>query len=420
MWKYQCKTYILSLLGGFIAGVLLSVIAMSQGLDLSAFSFPSEAVSYVQSNPIYFYIMGGMSIAGIVNVVLFIHFAGTQLNFSPFILIMALMFFTSQVLLLGTLLVVPAIFICIYGILTSKSDVQREFHKTKLNNDEEIFRIYQNNHKLDSSMQTLAQACRANMMRITYIYALGIVAVLFVVTWISNTIVLVITLLFYFAALSFLLRYRSTSVIPIAALLYEECDPEACASAIFYFSQSPWSKKIRIRQHALLAQCLIYLDDPELAQDVLISYPKKDAASTLQYWSLMSYVYYLLKDESDLSRCKQQADRVQFNSGTMGVMIQSEEKKAIQNKIDLMNGELNTAKKYYLHALKQAKFPFQQVDASYYIGLISFVEEDYVLAKLYFNKVVDFGNKIVFVNKAKKYLKMMESMDNEIKEESVY
>ena len=172
-----------------------------------------------------------------------------------------------------------------------------------------------------------------------------------------------------------------------------------------------------MKQHALLAQSLIYMDDPELAQDVLINFPKKDAGSILQYWSLMAYVYYLLKDEADLIRCKEEAAKVRLNVGSTGVMIQSEENRAIQNKVDLMNGELNTAKKYYLHALKQAKFPFQQVDASYYIGLISFVEEDYSLATLYFNKVVDFGNKISFVEKAKKYLSMMEDKQIDTKEE---
>ncbi|MBP3853237.1 MAG: hypothetical protein J6D18_01560 [Erysipelotrichaceae bacterium] len=415
MWKYQCKTHLIALLAAFFLGAFLAFFSLQQGLDLSAFSYPEEVVDYINNNKILFYMAGGLSIAGIVNVIFMIYYAGNMYNINPVVLIVILMFFTQPLMYIGTLLVIPAIIVCIYGIITSRNELRKEYQNAKVSDEEEIFRIYKNTHKLDETVKPLALACRNNVIRITAIYILGVIAVLFVMTLINNLFVLVISLVFYLLALNLLLRYRSSSIIPIAALLYESCDPEACASAIFYYSQ--WRGRMKLKQHALLAQCLIYLDDPQLAQDVLVHFPKKDAASILQYWSLMAYVYYLLKDESDLQRCKVQADKVQLNAGKTGVLIQSEEKRAIQNKIDLMNGELNTSKKYYLHALKQARFPFQQVDASYYIGLISFVQEDYSLANMYFNKVIDFGNKMCFVAKAKKYLELMENMEIDSKEE---
>ena len=57
--------------------------------------------------------------------------------------------------------------------------------------------------------------------------------------------------------------------------------------------------------HTILAQCLIYMDEPELAQDVLTRFPKKDKMSIIQYWTLMAYIYYLLKDEHSIERCKE-------------------------------------------------------------------------------------------------------------------
>lgn len=415
MWKYRCKTHLMALIGAFVIGVLLAYFSMQQGLDLSTFSYPDEIVDYINNNQIVFYISGGLSVAGIVNAILLVQFASTQFNINPLFLIIALMFFPTQLVGIGTLLVIPVALICVYGMITSQSQLQREYKKANISGDDEIFQMYKNRHHLDETVKPLALACRNNVIRITAIYALGVVAIICIMTIISNIFVLVISLIFYLMALNFLLRYRSSSVIPIAALLYESCDPEACASAIFYYSQ--FGNRLKIRQHTLLAQCMIYLDDPELAQDVLIDFPKKDSASILQYWSLMAYVYYLLKDESDLQRCLVQAEKVQLNAGKTGVLIQSEEKRSIQNRIDLMNGDLNTSKKYYLHALQQAKFPFQQVDASYYIGLISFVQEDYSLANMYFQKVVDYGNKMCFVEKAEKYLSMMDSMDLSTKEE---
>ena len=53
------------------------------------------------------------------------------------------------------------------------------------------------------------------------------------------------------------------------------------------------------------------------------------------------------------------------------------------------------------------------MDAAYYIGLISFVEEDYVVAKTYLEKVIQIGNKMHFVSKAEHYLSKINDMNLE-------
>ena len=152
------------------------------------------------------------------------------------------------------------------------------------------------------------------------------------------------------------------------------------------------------------------MDDPQLAMDVLIDYPRRDQASTLQYWSLMATINYMLKDEEALERCKEEANKVRMNFGTQGIMVQNEEIASIQNKVDLMNGQFNTCKKYYLQALQKASFPFQQVDACYYIGMISFVEQDYSLANMYFEKVINLGNQMSYVAKAKHFQSKIDAL----------
>ena len=84
-----------------------------------------------------------------------------------------------------------------------------------------------------------------------------------------------------------------------------------------------------------------------------------------------------------------------------------------------MNGELNTCRKYYLKRLQTARVACQQVDASYYIGLISFVEQDYPLADVYFKRVVAMGNKMSFVSKAQGYLDKLSQMNINPAEEQV-
>ena len=57
---------------------------------------------------------------------------------------------------------------------------------------------------------------------------------------------------------------------PIVSLLYDQCDPLACASAIFALAHKSHRKKNfpLIQQ---MAQCMIYLDDPHLAIDIMAS-----------------------------------------------------------------------------------------------------------------------------------------------------
>ena len=56
---------------------------------------------------------------------------------------------------------------------------------------------------------------------------------------------------------------------------------------------------------------------------------------------------------------------------------------------------------------------------AYYIALISFVEEDYKLARLYFEKVLELGNRMYFVKKAKNYLDKIEKINPETSSDEV-
>ena len=297
-------------------------------------------------------------------------------------------------------------------MLSLHSSISKERREFNFSSDDELVRMYEIHHKLDESYKELAKSCRKNVRKLTSIYALGIVALFVILFVVNNIMLLAVLLMFYLFAFNLVLRYRAVSLLPITKLLYEDCNPEACASAIIYYSTNR-KGHTRLTQHTLLAQCLIYLNDPELAQDVLISYPRKDAASSLQYWSLMSYIDYMLKDEEALNRCKEEAQSVRLNYGRAGVMIQSEEMASIENKIHLMDGDFNTCKKYYLQGLQRARFAFQQVDSCYYIALISFVEEDYKLARMYFEKVIEIGNRMYFVEKAKSYLEKIDAINPE-------
>lgn len=426
MWKYRCKSHLISLIVAFAVGVGLSVIVFSSGPDNSSDIFSSslsslpgadtqaidQVLKYLQNNMWILYMGDGLLISGIINVIYIGQYLTVRFNISPWIVMCIIFFLPEYMIYIGTILVIPAFIVCIYGMLSLRSSISKERREFNFSSDDELVRMYEIHHKLDESYKELAKSCRKNVRKLTSIYALGIVALFVILFVVNNIMLLVVLLMFYLFAFNLVLRYRAVSLLPITKLLYEDCNPEACASAIIYYSTNR-KGHTRLTQHTLLAQCLIYLNDPELAQDVLISYPRKDAASSLQYWSLMSYIDYMLKDEEALNRCKEEAQSVRLNYGRAGVMIQSEEMASIENKIHLMDGDFNTCKKYYLQGLQRARFAFQQVDSCYYIALISFVEEDYKLARMYFEKVIEIGNRMYFVEKAKSYLEKIDAINPE-------
>ena len=426
MWKYRCKSHLISLIVAFAVGVGLSVIVFSSGIDISSDIFSSslsslpgadtqaidQVLKYLQNNMWILYMGDGLLISGIINVIYIGQYLTVRFNISPWIVMCIIFFLPEYMIYIGTILVIPAFIVCIYGMLSLRSSISKERREFNFSNDDELVRMYEIHHKLDESYKELAKSCRKNVRKLTSIYALGIVALFVILFVVNNIMLLAVLLMFYLFAFNLVLRYRAVSLLPITKLLYEDCNPEACASAIIYYSTNR-KGHTRLTQHTLLAQCLIYLNDPELAQDVLISYPRKDAASSLQYWSLMSYIDYMLKDEEALNRCKEEAQSVRLNYGRAGVMIQSEEMASIENKIHLMDGDFNTCKKYYLQGLQRARFAFQQVDSCYYIALISFVEEDYKLARMYFEKVIEIGNRMYFVEKAKSYLEKIDAINPE-------
>lgn len=426
MWKYRCKSHLISLIVAFAVGVGLSVIVFSSGIDISSDIFSSslsslpgadtqaidQVLKYLQNNMWILYMGDGLLISGIINVIYIGQYLTVRFNISPWIVMCIIFFLPEYMIYIGTILVIPAFIVCIYGMLSLRSSISKERREFNFSSDDELVRMYEIHHKLDESYKELAKSCRKNVRKLTSIYALGIVALFVILFVVNNIMLLAVLLMFYLFAFNLVLRYRAVSLLPITKLLYEDCNPEACASAIIYYSTNR-KGHTRLTQHTLLAQCLIYLNEPELAQDVLISYPRKDAASSLQYWSLMSYIDYLLKDEEALNRCKEEAQSVRLNYGRAGVMIQSEEMASIENKIHLMDGDFNTCKKYYLQGLQRARFAFQQVDSCYYIALISFVEEDYKLARMYFEKVIEIGNRMYFVEKAKSYLEKIDAINPE-------
>ena len=83
----------------------------------------------------------------------------------------------------------------------------------------------------------LPWSVKKNVRKFTVVYTLGVIAALCVLFFVQNFVVLVLLLVFLFMSFNYLMRFFANSLMPIRLLLYQNCDPEACASASFIIRQ---------------------------------------------------------------------------------------------------------------------------------------------------------------------------------------
>ncbi len=155
-----------------------------------------------------------------------------------------------------------------------------------------------------------------------------------------------------------------------------------------------------------LAQCMIYLNDPHLAIDVLATKaPQGRGSYIFAYHSLMAYAYYQLGDRSMVKYHYDECEKAGGNAKNGPIQIIKKQcLEGIQNKLDLMDQNFSSCQKYYEQALPTTGFEFQKVDFKYYLGLIAFVERDLDEAESQFNYVIQHGGSIYYVDKAKTFV----------------
>ena len=128
MWKYRCKSHLLSLIGSFFIGMLFGLIAnLVYGSDLQVYmreilgeaGVPAAALpsleAYIES-PLLQSLSMGIVFAGLVNIVLLAQYFSSVSTFSPLICIVLLMFASTLLLFVGILLLLPSAVACIRAV----------------------------------------------------------------------------------------------------------------------------------------------------------------------------------------------------------------------------------------------------------------------------------------------------------------
>lgn len=409
MWKYQCKKHLSFILGGILFGAIF----------FGLFGYSQAAVADVAKqmnmpellkNPYIPYISGAIVGAGAANGFLIVSYLMQRFNISFIFMYLIIMIGFVPMIMAGMVLVLPAIAVCIYGILTIPNrDKRNNLRRNAVSSVAEIERVYRLHHTYHEEYEDIAKKAWEYTLRMNLTYIIGLLMI-FLLTIYFNDILMVFLLIIAYAIFFFQLNRRKVMAVePIVSLLYEKSDPEACASAIFALARkSKKRKNFPLPQY--LAQCMIYLNDPHLAADVLVTCERNKNAIMFPYYSLMAYAYYQLGDESmvqfQLDECTKSSARMV--NGPMA-MLRKQCLEGIENKLQMMNKDFSKANTYYSELLKASIYEFQKVDAHYYLGLMSFVERDIDDAQQHFRYVTNHGNKMYFVEKAENFLKMIEA-----------
>ena len=422
MWKYQCKKQLLSiLLSGIVGAIVFGLLGYDQDTFINTLKVYIDDpailnnVSTLLSNSFIPYITGAIVFAGIMNGINLFIILMQRYNINYFFILFILMFNVVwlPVLVVGIIALPVCIVVYLYGWITIPNrGKRRQINKEKLSSIQEVERVFRLHHTYDERYEEIAGSIWKNMLIANVLSIIGAVALIFVFIFVQNTMVVLICMSLYFMLSFQITRRKSLMLQPIVSLLYDQCDPNACASAIFALAKKSHRKK-NFPLVQQLTQCMIYLDDPHLAIDIMSSGSMQNK-NGLQYayHSLMAYAYYQLGDRGMVQHYFEECEKIpaRNTNGPFGI-IRLQTLAAIQNKLSLMDQELDKAQQFYKGLLASAGFRFQKVDANYYLGLIAFVQKDINVAARHFTMVIEQGNKMFFVNKAKEFMQIIERVE---------
>ena len=366
----------------------------------------------ILQDPMTPYLMGALAIGGLVNGLMLMFQLMQRFNINYFIFMMIFFLASELIILAGMVLLLPAFVVCIYGWLTVPNrGKKRMLDKNTVTSVQEVERVYRLHHHYDETCEIYGKNAWNIMLRVNILYFSGILALFLVLMYVEDLFIVMAAGLLYMMLFFQLTKYKNKALQPIIALLYDKCDPQACASAIFALAKKAHKKKnFPLTQQ--LAQCMIYLNDPHLAIDVLVTINPSRNGFVYPYHTLMAYAYHQLGDESMVKHHFQECEKSKKGNmaGPMNMFAQ-QALASIQNKLDLMKQDFRKARTYYMQGLQAQAMPFQLVDSHYYLGLISFVEQDMREAQIHFQYVQQHGNRMYFKEKADSFMETILALE---------
>ena len=127
--------------------------------------------------------------------------------FGIFIILAVLILSPDVISVVGVFSLIPSVIFSIYGLYTLNKSNKEILQKEGMTSEKDVLDIYKQRHNLLEEYKSFAQMCRKNVQKISAVYALGVIAVIFVLLFMSNLILIVIAIFFFTYTFNMLARY---------------------------------------------------------------------------------------------------------------------------------------------------------------------------------------------------------------------
>lgn len=417
MWKYGCKNHLLYVLLAMIAGAVLfglfgfgkeAILVALQTME-ETMNIPSEQYKFFVENSWYLAMFGAFYIGGFVNGLMLVFALNRKFHLNYIVVLAIFLLGGDLILLAGGFLLLPTIVVCIYGMVTIPNRKERKALKqSKVSSVDELKRLYELHYKIDEKGTAIGSEAASNLMKIAVLNALAIGIYFLVIIYVANTFIVLIAGAILMMLLFMINRMQSKAMAPVASLLYDQCNPQACASAIFAMAKKLHRKRV-LPLSVQFGESMIYLNDPHLCIDALALQKNQKGTGFITYHTLMAEAYYLLGDKMMVTTHYEEVEKA-IEMGQINAVFANQVLETIQCRIHMMDENFEAVKQYYLKYQGLMQRKSQLVELNYYVGLLAFVEKDFESAKKGFEFIVKYGGSTYFKEKAEKLLETLEKI----------
>lgn len=417
MWKYGCKKHLLYVLLAMVAGaVLFGVFGFGKDAILMALETMEESMSipidqYISfvENPIYLAMFGAFYIGGFVNGLMLVFALNTRFHLNSIVLLLIFLLGGDLILLIGGFLLLPTILVCLYGMLTMPNRKERnQLKQSKISNVDELKRLYELQYQIDEKGTLVGNEAASNLIKIAVLNILAIGIYLLVLVYVADTVVVLIAGAILMMLLFMINRMQGKAMAPVASLLYDQCNPQACASAIFAMCKKLHRKRV-LPLSVQFAEAMLYLNDPHLCIDALALHGVQRGSGFITYHTLMADAYYMLGDKMMVETHYEEVEKASEH-GQINPLIASQVLETIQCRIHMMNENFEIVKQFYSKYQALMRRKSQLVELNYYIGLLSFVDKEFEEAQRCLEFVVRHGGSTYYVEKSEKLLETLQKL----------
>lgn len=354
MWKYECKKHLIYTLIATVAGaILFGVFGFGKEAILLALQSVEETTgmaaneyAYFVENSLYLALFGAFYIGGFVNGLLLVFALNRRFQLNYIIILALFLLGGDLILLAGSLLLIPTIIVCLYGMLTIPNRKERsKLKEAQISSTDELKRNFELHYTMDAYGEKVGKEAAGNIIKIAILNALAIGIYLMVIVYVASTMVVLVAGAILMMLLFLINQMHAKAMAPVVNLLYDQCQPQACASAIFAIAKKLHRKK-SLPLAIQFAESMLYLNDPHLCIDALSMQKMQKGHAFITYHTLMAEAYYLLGDQMMVKSHYEQVEEMKEHSAINPLLVQ-QVLETIQNRLHMMNQDFESVRRYY-------------------------------------------------------------------------